>query len=1654
MASITRIEVANFLSDGYTNGKEWIPLYRGETFRLFGQSAALQIDNGGGKTSLTEACLYLLSRNRQLRPRVEDRVAPLDEGWTHIRIEFVEKPHNENILQSSLITVEPDEVPGTPYVIGLCWNRGKDPYFYRFQGLLEDALCFQKTKNKLELIDNESFRNAVKKIPGARWNNWGNIAEWHEDIRQFTNVEIIKQNVEFQLEGAGDYSAMVTKVKPQNGEPYAVAFFRQFIAPELLRQPLGDEGEEDEQKFEDALFKTLKPTADALVDIAKQQRDLNDATEAIAKFQPVEEKAQDIIDADREYKDELAKVIRDGAIIHEIAVKHPLPGIPTVPANPQWLKGKKMLEALSYLVIDKREGVLISDEGLASLLDIETFRLNDYAKRSNTKVNAHIGISQFIDLYHDVKNISIVFNGSQTDSANTQPIDLNRDVKKHGQGGRRSSITYYGLKESLLLVSSVANLSGSKTKDLDDILTRAFGIAITELDTNPYRTEKRKLTGERNQAAQIHDQAKTEHERWQKQYEALLKTARETEENQIAYEAFAVRKEEFPQEHWEVPLEAKKWAEQAREKAQQALAEHNEKKGKLNDGFRLWKRLQNQHGIISLPLALDNLIETFKTVSEQDRKAKDLLSDARAKYKQLSEQFSEKKPTLLKFQEQHQALSGLAAFLPKFREIFGNVAPDTLNPQKSLQDENKLLQNKNLELDKASRRKSEMDALIPNVATFQKIFGNVDPSMLNPVKALTAHNTKIAAEQQIMVEHQPYIEALNKFRETYSHQTPDECLQKVTEACSILGNEKSKNAERIVELKAEFADLDQYAVADNRVYTKALYALHKEGVPFERLHETVSAAVSDDRRRQLLTLFSSALSAPVVASIEDADKATKTLEMAGLTVPVFFKPELDQFAQQGDVKLSDVIAHTFLVGRRTRQVEILLNPALIVEEKQRIQADIDTLVLRNSVVEKELVLQSKEVKLLDLAASAVKCESEIKFKEAQIRFERMNLELPEFEVRASDEARKAIEATKQYIAVGGETSYHELIELIIPRLVSEKQNIEERIKVLNIQVTEDAVRALHAAKDYNNNGGDTELNRLTQEIETLGLQVNLLKEQLEDLGLAISTELEVNAEKFADELDKLNKTYYTDKQQLEASISFEKNGNVVFMENELLTRNGLDNDFKTAQHRLENIDFDRASSYIQMTKAEQRNLSDQLAEAEGKRNQAETRIKNTQQQISKLSGQIAELDPFVEAMHDMVVMIRSQHAKIAGFANDIRQCIQDGAVHSEILAYAEAIRLACLGTRASTSEETRAAIANLKVAVEDLDIDTKHLLSLDKARQKTRTEFEQRRGEFCGKARSGEIKGLHDLEIEQIEDANTLEQLLAIHELKDKIEVTIKERESNLQKLRELMESNKASTVDSLAHFARQAKLNLDILDKVMKRKPHARFIVKAEIASEERIRQIIESLIAEIEDRESAARERSSAALNDDIERRNKSYKEMIHAQIYRNIFIDPQVSFIHSAIRDGETPLTEPGSKLSTGQHTALAMMWLVRQAEYAQDRVAQMYGTRKEQRAAMKGAQRIMFFDGLFSNLSNESYINAAFHGLKDVGDNFQLIGLIHNPHYVNNKDIFPAHIVGKRKLAKSGDKERVFVAVEPWQEDNGMIVYTSAYKHNAGGGHAEI
>jgi len=201
-------------------------------------------------------------------------------------------------------------------------------------------------------------------------------------------------------------------------------------------------------------------------------------------------KAKDVITADRAYIVELNNVARDGAMIDAL-VRNTLPGMPNIAALETYSGSKKLLRALSSMVITQREGVLITDTGLAKLCGIETKRLNEYTR--DRGINNWSAIAYPIDLMDDFKFESATSTDSTHNSDALQPIDSKDDFKLRTHGGRRKGVNYYGLSEAIAAAAAVSNLSGAHTDGLDDILTRAFGIAIDEIDTNPYRRERRHL---------------------------------------------------------------------------------------------------------------------------------------------------------------------------------------------------------------------------------------------------------------------------------------------------------------------------------------------------------------------------------------------------------------------------------------------------------------------------------------------------------------------------------------------------------------------------------------------------------------------------------------------------------------------------------------------------------------------------------------------------------------------------------------------------------------------------------------------------------------------------------------------------------------------------------------------------------------------------------------------------------------------------------------------------------------------------------------------------------------------------------------------------------------------------------------------------------
>jgi hypothetical protein len=1655
MAVITHIEVANFLGEGYGMGGQastdkWSPLYRGVTLPLRGQSTAVQVNNGDGKSSLTDGCLYLLSRDHRLKERVQSRCAPSDKGWSHVRIEFGEKTPGENLLQSDLITRNADEFPGIRYVIGMCWNRDSiDPHFYRYQGELTDTPVYEKTASGLALIANDAFRNSVEKIKGFRWNKWGRISDWHEEIKFFIDVAVVRQNVDFQLKGAGDASAMLKEIKPDSGESFDAAFFRQAIAPELLKDAMGAEAGGEETHYEDTLLRSLIKAANSTTDIAKSQSHLDQAEAALQKFEPVLDKAQAVIRANDDYQRELDAVVKDAAIIHLLADRHPVPGIPQIPPSPVWRNDKRLLQALSHMVIDKGEGALITDEGLAELIGVATGKLNEAAL--DKKIGKVIGLAQVIDIKGDIKTFSKKPASEDGTADSSQVIDIKGDIKISDQrGGRRREVSFYALPAAGSIVTALAHYQGADVTGLDEILIRAFGIVTQELDTNSYRRTRNKLVRELVGATTQYESASEDNKEWQKKIEILLSDAREAKENQIAFENFAERKSEFPEDYWESPVAAKRWAETNSSDTQRRLQEHISKVGELSKGFTKWEKLTAQHAPTTLDKALSDLAERHATFTSDKDLAQQLLEEARVGQRTIQGEWQQQSAVLTTVKKSFNELEQLRTSLPVYEQLFGDADPDTLDPRREISISTKEREESGVALSNAQRSKSDLEELSPLVAVFRDIFGDSDPVQLNPSQVDRAHREKISAEESNIALLQEGVESLNLFRERHPALTPEQWLTETAKKRIVLHSEKGQNIVEINGWRADLLDLDKYALADSRVYAQALAALDAANIPYERLHSVITAAVDGERRTSLLTLFSSALSAPVL-SIDDAQSATQLLEQERVTVPVFLVDPLLHFVATGEIEKSGDLSHTFLVGRRTRQVDMLLNPNLIKEEKIQIEQQINTHITRNDEIEKQLKEISEDSEIVAeamRAKTAIARNAEGKLKEAQDELAKLHTALKDIERRASKEALSAIGAMIRFNKQGGAPNLQELTEKTIPLLKIRLKKIHDQIVVLETQSSGEALRALHNIRKFKAAGGEEEYARLKHEIFLLEPVVEALLASLDEIKQKIEHELEGKLASANNVLSALLQTYSHEKHELETAVNFESEGHHTFMFEAEEKGTQLQTAVNSAQKRLQGIDFERAARYLE-NKTEDRSVADRIANAKAKKIEADRIMDMAHAKIADINGQMAKLGPLVDMLHDLAFQIREKGSKLAGFSDDIRLRMRsEMGTHPDMQKYAEEIRFACMDESPGTSDYIRATIANLHASMASLNIDTKHLGSLKNTQRSAQREFLEKRADFCEKARNKEITGLHELEISKIEAANSVEELAEIQELRDLINKTIEERKAELQKTTELAHASKNASINNMTRFARAAERNLDLLGRVMKKSPNARFFIEAQVADEAHIRIVVESLLADIEDRERVARERTNAPTNGEIARRERGYRELVQEAVYREIFINPKVDFSHAGIWNGDRrPFNEI---LSMGQKTALHLMWLIKQAEYSLLRATYQFSSKKERDAALRNSQHILFFDGLFSNLSNDRIINEAFEGLKYVGDAFQLIGLIHNTRYVNNKDIFPVHLIGRRFQKPNGEKSdgRGFVTVEPWQRPGDMGLFTSIFKRNAG------
>ena len=170
MSVINRIEIASLLNKHGDVSSPWEAKMRHLMLNLRGQSTAMNMENGFGKTTLSDALIGMLSRDRTLIRKTKQKMSPSRDGrpWTHIRVEF--SFSSEPVAQTDILAAAGDSVGGTEqWVFGLYGHTDTDPGYYYYQGRLEQLPVSAMTADsKLQLFSNEHFKHALQKLKPQR----------------------------------------------------------------------------------------------------------------------------------------------------------------------------------------------------------------------------------------------------------------------------------------------------------------------------------------------------------------------------------------------------------------------------------------------------------------------------------------------------------------------------------------------------------------------------------------------------------------------------------------------------------------------------------------------------------------------------------------------------------------------------------------------------------------------------------------------------------------------------------------------------------------------------------------------------------------------------------------------------------------------------------------------------------------------------------------------------------------------------------------------------------------------------------------------------------------------------------------------------------------------------------------------------------------------------------------------------------------------------------------------------------------------------------------------------------------------------------------------------------------------------------------------
>jgi len=686
MSVINRIEIVNFLN---TNGEReqapWEPKYRHVILPLRGQSTAINMGNGCGKTSLAEAVIGMLSRDQQLLGNTRSKMAPAKAGvFSHVRVEFLVV--TRSAMQRDVFVDSGQSPDGETWVFGMCGYRGagEQVTFYYHPGSLEQSILATRTGNIVQLLPNAVLQDYRKIVPGFDWGV--DRQQWRERVTEHISLQTLLRNVRYQKMGAGDKSAELFKVKPRAGEPFHIAFFYEVLAPELLSGLMDEEGEEGEFDFEDTVLNTIDRVLKAKRNTDSKRDEVARARQAVDAIKAAARKAATCREALTVYHNKRKEVSAIAQLLRELAMTNPLPGVPRLAPLPTGLAGN----VFPYLVIEPGKELRILDQGLSELLGREVKHVNEFAGRHNIRRSKP---AQLIEL-------------------STGPSIV---VTRGGHGS-----TCYTLQDACdLLKKSSAFGAGITLSDAVRAVEDATAWFETKADTHPFRPiflgKKRQITRLEAHVEKLEQETAAAAER----RNAIEREQRQMQENE-AYYRDLLDCSLFSPKELEEPLKTKDTVTREYQAAQAEQTQLERKLAQLEVHAVHWRAFRKNYGDSSDPqLVHSELLGRTQVLQEQIKTLRRERDENFAAQRSAHAELAGHQQEFAKTGDALSEFNLLAPLVEDYRHRFGERNSAGLD-----QEVVKTLSELTASIDAAERELARLREQEQSIAAFRTMFGD------------------------------------------------------------------------------------------------------------------------------------------------------------------------------------------------------------------------------------------------------------------------------------------------------------------------------------------------------------------------------------------------------------------------------------------------------------------------------------------------------------------------------------------------------------------------------------------------------------------------------------------------------------------------------------------------------------------------------------------------------------------------------------------------------------------------------------------------------------------------------------------------------------------------------------------------------------------